>query len=126
MYNGCSGREGEAMKDLICIVCPRGCHLKVEEGEPVSVTGNRCPRGAEYGKNEVTHPTRMVTSTVKITGALHRRCPVKTSAAVPREKIMEIMQALADVTLTAPVHCGQVVLSKAAGTSADIICTKSM
>ena len=37
------------MKELICIVCPRGCHLKVEEGEELSVRGNGCLRGVEYG-----------------------------------------------------------------------------
>lgn len=114
------------MKELICIVCPRGCHLKVEEGEAVSVTGNSCPRGAEYGKNEVTHPMRMVTSTVKITGALHRRCPVKTNTAVPREKMTEIMQALETVVLISPVYRGQTVIKNVAGTLADIVCTKSM
>ena len=114
------------MKELICIVCPRGCHLKVEEGEELSVRGNGCLRGVEYGKNEVTHPMRMVTSTVKITGALHRRCPVKTSTAGPKEKIAEIMQALTAVTLTAPVYSGQIVIAKVAGTSADIVCTRSM
>ena len=53
------------MKELICIVCPQGCHLKVDEENGCAVTGNSCPRGAEYGKAELTHPTRVVTSTVK-------------------------------------------------------------
>lgn len=33
------------MKELICIVCPRGCHLKVDEACGYTVTGNGCPRG---------------------------------------------------------------------------------
>ena len=41
------------MKELICIVCPKGCHLKVDEENGCAVTGNGCPRGAEYGKNEL-------------------------------------------------------------------------
>ena len=57
------------MKELICIVCPRGCHLKVDEANDYAVTGNSCPRGAEYGRNECTHPTRVLTTTVKIDGA---------------------------------------------------------
>ena len=40
------------MKELICITCPRGCHLKVDE-ENMTVTGNSCNRGKEYGLNEV-------------------------------------------------------------------------
>ena len=54
------------MRELICITCPKGCHLKVDEENDYKVTGNGCPRGAIYGKKECTHPTRVVTSTVKI------------------------------------------------------------
>ena len=28
------------MTDLICIVCPKGCHLKVDEENGYKVTGN--------------------------------------------------------------------------------------
>ena len=33
---------------LTCIVCPMGCQMEVtlQDGVPVSVTGNTCPRGA--------------------------------------------------------------------------------
>lgn len=54
------------MKDLICIMCPKGCHLKVDEEHGYTVTGNRCPRGAEYGHNELKNPTRVITSTVRL------------------------------------------------------------
>ena len=57
------------MTELICIGCPRGCHLKVDEQNGYAVSGNSCPVGAEYGKNELTNPTRVLTSTVRITGA---------------------------------------------------------
>ena len=57
------------MKELICIVCPRGCHLRVDEANDYAVTGNSCPRGAAYGRAELTHPTRVLTSTVRIDGA---------------------------------------------------------
>ena len=47
-------------KNLICICCPLGCPLTVtlENGEVISVTGNTCPRGAAYGRREVTNPYR--------------------------------------------------------------------
>ena len=81
------------MKELICIVCPQGCHLKVDEENGCSVTGNSCPRGAEYGKMELTHPTRVVTSTVRCQGGLYPRCPVKTDRAVPKELVFDAMKA---------------------------------
>ena len=79
------------MKELICIVCPKGCHLKVDEENGYAVTGNGCPRGAEYGKAELVNPTRVVTSTVRCIGGGHPRCPVKTDRAIPRELLFEAM-----------------------------------
>ena len=113
------------MKELICIVCPKGCHLKVDE-ETLNVTGNGCPRGAEYGKNELTNPMRMVTSTVKIEGAAHKRCPVKTSTSIPKAKMFDVVSALNGLVIQAPVTVGQVILKNVAGTEADIVATKSM
>ena len=93
------------MANIICIVCPKGCRLTVDENT-LAVTGNGCPRGAEYGKNELTHPVRVVTSTVRVEGADICRCPVKTAGSVPTEKMFAVMDALDGVCLHAPVHCG--------------------
>ena len=114
------------MKELVCIVCPRGCRLRVDEENGCAVTGNSCPRGAKYGKNEVSNPTRVLTSTVKLTGGRYRRCLVKTRQAVPKGKLMEIMRLLDGVELAAPVKTGQVVLPDAAGTGVDVVATKDM
>ena len=72
------------MKELICIVCPKGCRLRVDENDGYKVTGNTCPRGEEYGKMELTNPTRTITSTVAVRGAAHPRCPVKTTKPIPK------------------------------------------
>lgn len=112
------------MTELICIVCPQGCPLHVDEENGFAVTGNRCPRGAAYGKVELTAPTRTVTSTVRLQGGTHPRCPVKTDRPVPKGVIFQVMAALNAVTLTAPVHVGQVVLKNVCGTGADIVATR--
>jgi len=112
------------MKELICIVCPKGCHLTVDEEKDYAVTGNSCPRGAEYGKIELTHPTRVITSTVRCVGGAHPRCPVKTNRAIPKECIFEAMALLDGVELHAPVHCGDVVVPNVCGTGVDFIATK--
>lgn len=114
------------MKELICIVCPRGCHLRVDERNGYAVTGNRCPRGAEYGKNELQNPTRVLTSTVCIAGGLHRRLPVRTTAPIPRALLTAAMAELAGVRLEAPVKAGQVVIRDLLGTGADLIASRDM
>ena len=114
------------MKELICIVCPKGCHLKVDENNDYAVTGNGCPRGAEYGKAELTNPTRVVTSTVRCTGASLPRCPVKTNGAIPKGMIFEIMRELDQVNLTAPVTVGQVVIENVCGTGVNVVAARSL
>ena len=57
-------------RKLTCIGCPMGCPLTVVMNgeEVVSVTGNTCKRGDVYARKEVTNPTRIVTSTVRVSG----------------------------------------------------------
>ncbi len=114
------------MKELVCIVCPKGCRLHVDDENGYTVTGNSCPRGAEYGKNEIQNPTRVLTSTVRLSGGAYRRCPVKTEKAVPKGKLLDIMKELNRVEVASPVSIGQVVLTDAAGTGVNVVVTKSL
>ena len=112
------------MKELICITCPKGCHLKVDE-ETFAVTGNSCPRGAIYGENELRNPVRVVTSTVVLEGADARRLPVKTDRAIPKGKMFELMRLLDTVRAKAPVKVGDVLVANVLGTDANVVATKS-
>lgn len=114
------------MTHLICIVCPKGCHLNVDEKNGYTVTGNGCLHGAEYGKKELTNPTRIITSTVKIKGGCHRRCPVKTDKAIPKNMIFAVMKKLNGIELISPVKCGNIVIKDILGSGADLVVTKSM
>jgi len=113
------------MKEMICIVCPRGCHLTVDE-ETLTVKGNSCPRGEKYGRDEVTAPTRTVTGTVAVEGGLHARLPVRTDKPVPKEKMFDVMNALHSYTAAAPVRLGEVLIADVCGTGANIIATRNM
>lgn len=114
------------MKELICIVCPKGCHLKVDKTQDYQVSGNSCPRGEEYGKIELTHPTRVVTSTVRCTGGAHPRCPVKTDAPIPKALIPQAVRCLDAVELTVPVHTGDIVLSNICNTGISFVATRDL
>lgn len=111
------------MKELICIVCPKGCHLQVDENSGFAVTGQGCPRGEAYGKTEMTNPTRVVTSTVCIEGAPYRRCPVKTDRPVPKRTVFQVMDEIAKVHLQAPVTVGKVLVKDICGTGANLVAT---
>ena len=114
------------MKNVICITCPKGCHLTVDEENGFAVTGNSCPRGAEYGKNELQHPVRVVTSTVRIEGAAGLRLPVKTDRPLPKEKMFQCMELLNTITVQSPVQVGQVLAANILGTDVNIVSAKSM
>jgi CxxC motif-containing protein len=98
----------------------------VDEENGYKVTGNGCPHGAEYGKKELTNPTRVLTSTVKITGASHRRCPVKTDRAIPKGLMFKAMKQLNHIGFSSPVKRGDIVIADLLGTGANLIATKDM
>ena len=114
------------MKELVCIVCPKGCRLRVDEEHDFAVTGNSCPRGAQYGREECTNPTRVLTSTVAVTGGMHPRCPVKTNAPIPKSKLFDVMAALDGLVILAPIALGQVIVPNVCGTGADIVATRAL
>lgn len=113
---------------LTCIGCPLGCPLEVEmeQGNILSVSGNTCKNGDKYARKELTNPTRIVTTTVRVTGGTLPVVSVKTAADIPKSKMFACMKALQAVEIPAPVAIGQVVLPNAAGTGVDVIATKSV
>lgn len=114
-------------RELTCIGCPLGCQITVEmeDGKVLNITGNTCPRGKAYAEKEVTNPTRIVTSTVKVTGADKQFVSVKTKEDVPKSKIYDVMEEINKVVVKGPVYIGDVVLSNVAGTGVDVIATKN-
>ena len=109
---------------LTCIICPRGCELHVrldENGAPVSVAGNACPRGESYAVTECTAPMRTVTTTVRCeSGAV---VPVKTDKAVPKALVFEVMRVINSTVASDSLSVGDVVITAVAGTEANVVVT---
>ena len=115
-------------KNLTCIGCPLGCLVTVEleNGEVVSVTGNTCKRGEDYVRKEVTSPTRIVTSTARVSGGCAPMVSVKTKTDIPKEKIFDVVRELKTVKIHAPIAIGDIVLRNVAGTGIDVVATKAV
>jgi CxxC motif-containing protein len=107
-------------------VCPKGCHLQVDEKNDFAVTGNNCERGAEYGRQEVTNPTRVITSTVCALGGKIPRMPVKTDKNIPKDKIFDAMRLLDGLEAESPFKLGDVVVQDICGTGANFISTRGL
>ena len=112
-------------RTLTCIICPRGCTLQAGiNGDSVSVSGNACRRGEEYGVSECLHPVRTVTAVVRVSNRPSCALSVKTAQPIPKEHIFDLMAILRGITVSAPVAIGEIICDNVFGT--QIIATGSV
>lgn len=118
----------DASGELICICCPVGCLIRAEKKEDggLEITGNSCPKGEAYVRNEMTAPVRTVTTMMKVNGGSGKVVPVKTAGEIPKEKIFACMEEVKHAQIKAPVKVGDVLIPNVAGTGIDIIATGNM
>lgn len=112
------------MKNTVtCTICPNGCEIEVNYSnrEDAVVTGHRCKRGITYALDECFAPKRTFTSSVKISGTDRRVLPVRTTAPIPKELVMEAAEAVRAMALTVPVHCGEVLAENFLGTEVNLV-----
>lgn len=115
-------------EELICIVCPNSCHLKVtfDENNKMSVSGNKCPRGEKFAIQEFTDPKRTFSTTVKTN---FPQCPVvsvKLSGDIRKDMIFKMMDEINKIVLTKPYKCGDVVSKNILDQQVDIIVTSDI
>lgn len=112
-------------RDLICILCPRGCQLTAEVScDTVKITGNGCPRGARYGESECLHPVRTVTATVRVSNRPDTMASVKTETPVPKQNMLQVMEVLRRLQIQAPANVGDVIAEDVFGSK--IVVTKNI
>lgn len=111
------------IRELICIRCPKGCHLKVDD-KTLKVSGNGCINGEKYGISEVTNPVRTVTSTVKVIKGKLNVVPVKTDKPIPKGLMMKCMEEINKASIKAPVKIGDIVIENVLETGCNIIATR--
>ena len=89
-------------RELTCIICPRGCRLSVDiDNNTVSVSGNACPKGEKYGIEECVHPTRTLTSVVRVENRENTMLSVKTAAPIPKEHVFDAVEIIKKTTAKA-------------------------
>ena len=113
------------VKNITCIICPRGCAMTVtQDKKGLSVTGFTCPKGEKYAIDECTNPVRTVTSTVRVSNRKDTMVSVKTAAPVPKGNMLDVMSLLRKTKVEAPVAIGDVILTDVYGTT--VIATKAI
>lgn len=119
-------------RELTCITCPMGCRLVAESAGEASgeliVSGNRCPRGAAYAREELLAPKRTVTATCRAVGSSSelRRIPCRTTAPFPKERVDELLSAIYALETRLPVKRGEVLLKDALGLGIDVVATRTL
>jgi len=114
-------------KVFTCICCPLGCQITLlDENGELWITGNHCPKGEKYVRDEITNPTRMVTSMVEVKGGDLLVVSVKTKEAIPKDKIEDCIEALKGIKVDAPVNIGDVIVENVADTGISIVATKNV
>lgn len=113
-------------KKMTCINCPLGCCLEVLiNGENIQVKGNKCKRGMEYGLNEIKDPRRILTTTMRLTGGDKPLVCVKTDKEIPKKLVFEAMKVINQMTITAPVKTGDILIENILGTGSNIVASSS-
>ena len=115
------------IRELTCIVCPKGCQLKVElddNKKVLSVTGHTCKRGEAYANTECTAPMRTITSTAAVIGG--GVVPVKTDRTVPKEMMFDCMKVINAARVAPDAKLGTVVVENILGTGANVITTRNV
>ena len=113
-------------RELTCIVCPKGCQLKVEleNNKILSVEGYTCKRGLEYANTECTAPMRTLTTTAPVVGG--GVVPVKTDKPVPKELMLECMKIINTARVSPDAKIGDTVIENILDTGANVITTRNV
>ncbi len=111
------------MNKIICIKCPLGCKIEIEDGR---VNGNMCKRGEEYAINETKNPERILTTTVFIKNGKQKLLPVRSEKGLPKNIIKKCVFEISKVEVESPIKCGDVIIENILGTGVNIIASRDV
>ena len=111
-------------RDFVCIVCPRGCELHIDDNGVVS--GNFCPRGSKYAIDEITCPRRTLTSSVRVANREDLLVSVKTDKAIRKEKMFEAMEQINAISVNAPCKIDDVLIKDFTEEGVNLVITKNI
>jgi len=115
-------------KELICIVCPLGCLLKVEyQRQPnkiIKISGNKCKRGIKYAEKEIFSPSRVLTTTVRTLS--NRVLPVRSVNEIPKHKIKYIIEELSRIIIKRDIKFGDIISVNRKGLKIEFMATDNI
>jgi len=117
-------------KEIICTACPIGCRLTAHRDKTSKngyrIEGYSCKRGISYALAELTNPRRILTSTIRVINSTHKRLPVRTAEAIPKNKIFQCMKEINRIAVKSPVKMGDILIENIAGTEISLISSRNI
>ena len=115
-------------KKLICIICPAGCTIETETDDAnlIKVSGNKCPRGAEYARKELLAPERTVTAVVPSDSEVLPFIPVRTDKAISRDLVSQLLKTIYSMNVKTPVKRGAVLIENFQASGVNVIFSRSV
>ncbi len=115
-------------KHFTCIMCPIGCEIDVyiQNGEIISIKGNKCPQGKAFVIQELKEPMRVLTTTVRIKNGEYNMLPVRTDKSIPKRLLSEAMKEISKIKTSSPIKIYDVIAPNLLGTGANLVATRSM
>lgn len=115
------------MKEITCIVCPRGCRMQAaEENGVITVVGNSCKRGYDFAVSELTDPKRTVCSTVRTAFPDVPVLPVRVSGEIPKARIFDVMRQIGAVCVNVRLGRGDTVIENVLDLGVNVIATSDI
>ena len=113
---------------IICTVCPKGCEISISELSTgnYNISQYSCERGKKYAEQEITNPSRILTTTIKVKNAFIKRLPVRSKEPVPKNSIIQLMEEIKKIEIEAPIKEGDIVIENILDTGIDIIASKNV
>ena len=114
--------------EITCIICPIGCEITVhhKEGEITKIEGHQCKKGIGYAEEELFDPKRTLTTTMLVRGGELPLISVKTSRPISKDKLFDVMDALSEIEVSAPINIGDALVKNVLGLNSDIVATKKV
>ena len=115
-------------RKFVCIVCPNSCHVDVdyEEQDVNEIHGVECQKGREFILNEIRHPLRMLTGSVKVLNGKFPLVSVKTATPIPKGCLKKVGKLTRQFQVEAPVEIGQVIAKNLLGRNIELVATRNV
>ena len=116
------------IKVIRCIVCPTGCSINVigDSKENVTFEDCTCDRGLDYAQQEFYEPKRILTTTMRVENGFLPLIPVRTDKPILKEKLNNVLKAIANKKIKAPIKLGDILIKNILNLDANVIASRDL